>query len=175
MPSPRRGDRRATLLDGDIVRRLLSGELGFSREHRELTLRRIAFVADEVAANGGIAVCAAIAPYAASRREMRRTVEAAGGFVDVQVSTPLETCEARDPKGLYAKARAGLIGGFTGIDDPYEPPRNPDVAIDTTVIRPFIAARRVLAKLVSLGYVRQGRSPERPAHEAGRRLPGSPF
>ena len=161
------GDRRVTLLDGDAVRRLLSSGLGFSREDRELNLRRIGFVAGEVTRHGGIAVCALIAPYAAARRELRRDIEAVGGFVEVHVSTPLGTCEARDPKGLYAKARAGLIEGLTGIDDPWEPPEYPDVEIDTTDIRPDDAARRIFAKLESLGYIRQDRNRECPAHEAG--------
>jgi len=150
--------RRVTLLDGDAVGRLLSSERGFSREHREINLRRVGFVAGEVTGHGGIAVCALIAPYAASRRELRRSIETIGGFVKVHVSTPLGTCEARDPKGLYAKARAGLIGGLTGIDDPWEPPENPDVEIDTTDIPPDLAVRRVLAKLGSLGYIRQART-----------------
>ena len=136
------------------VRRRLSGELGFSREHRQIHLRRIGVVAAGIVRHGGIAICAPIAPHAAARRELRETVEAAGGFVEVYVSTPLETCEARDPKGLYAKARAGLIEGFTGIDDPYEAPANPDLAIDTAGIRPDLAAERIFARLESLGYLR---------------------
>ena len=147
------GKRQVTLLDGDIVRKNLSSELGFSREHREINLRRIGFVAAEIARNGGIAICAPIAPYAATRRELRETVEAVGGFVEVYVSTPLKTCEARDRKGLYARARAGLIEGFTGIDDPYEPPGEPDIEIDTAVIRPDLAAHRVFVKLESLGFI----------------------
>ena len=148
------GERRVTLLDGDIVRKHLSSELGFSRAHREINLRRIGFVAAEIAKNGGIAVCAPIAPYAASRRELRESVEAVGGFVEVYVSTPLATCEARDRKGLYAKARAGLIAGFTGIDDPYEAPASPDIEIDTAQMRPDLAAHRVFVKLESLGFIR---------------------
>ena len=149
-----RGARRVTLLDGDVVRRRLSSELGFSRAHREVHLRRIGFVADAIVRHAGIAICAPIAPYAAARRELRESVEAAGGFVEVYVSTPLETCEARDRKGLYAKARAGLIEGFTGIDDPYEAPANPDIAIDTAGIRPELAAERIFARLQCLGYIR---------------------
>ena len=148
------GERPVTLLDGDVVRKHLSSELGFSREHREINLRRIGFVAAEIARNRGVAICAPIAPYAAARRELRETVEAVGGFVEVYVSTPLETCEARDRKGLYARARAGLIEEFTGIDDPYEPPESPDVVIDTTDTRPDLAARRVLAEIARLGFVR---------------------
>ena len=148
------GDRRVTLLDGDVVRKHLSSELGFSREHRELNLRRIGFVAAEITRNGGIAVCAPIAPYASARRELRETIEAAGGFVEVHVSTPVEICEARDRKGLYARARAGLIKKFTGIDDPYEVPANPDIAIDTADILPDLAAHRIFVKLESLGFMR---------------------
>ncbi len=149
-----RGDRPVTLLDGDIVRRQLSGELGFSREHREINLRRIGFVASRIVRSGGAAICAPIAPYAASRREFRESVEAAGGFVEIHVSTPLDTCEARDRKGLYAKARAGLIRDFTGIDDPYEAPVDPDIRIDTTDIPPDLAAQRIFAELESLGFIR---------------------
>ena len=148
------GDRRVTLLDGDIVRKNLSSELGFSAEHREINLRRIGFVAAEITRNGGIAICAPIAPYAASRRELREAIEAVGGFVEVHVSTSLETCEARDRKGLYAKARAGLIKGFTGIDDPYEAPESPDLAIDTADLRPDLAGHRIFVKLESLGFIR---------------------
>ena len=149
-----RGGRRVTLLDGDVARRRLSGDLGFSREHRQIHLRRIGVAAAGIVRHGGIAVCALIAPHADARRELRETVEAAGGFVEVYVSTPLETCEARDPKGLYAKARAGLVEGFTGIDDPYEAPANPDLAIDTAGIRPELAAERIFARLQCLGYLR---------------------
>ena len=148
------GDRRVTLLDGEVVRKHLSSELGFSREHRELNLRRIGFVAAEITRNGAIAVCAPIAPYAAARRELRETIEAVGGFVEVHVSTPVEICEARDRKGLYARARAGLIKEFTGIDDPYEVPENPDIAIDTADILPDLAAHRIYLKLESLGFMR---------------------
>ena len=119
------GGRAVTLLDGDIVRKHLSSELGFSKEHRDLNVRRIGFVASEIAKNGGIAICAPIAPYAETRREVRSMVEPHGGFIEVYVATPLEICEQRDRKGLYAKARAGLIKGFTGISDPYEEPEKP--------------------------------------------------
>ena len=148
------GDRRVTLLDGEVVRKHLSSELGFSREHRELNLRRIGFVAAEITRNGAIAVCAPIALYAAARRELRETIEAVGGFVEVHVSTPVAICEARDRKGLYARARAGLIKEFTGIDDPYEVPENPDIAIDTADIPPDLAAHRIYVKLESLGFMR---------------------
>ena len=149
-----RGGRRVTLLDGDVVRRRLSRDLGFSREHRQIHLRRIGFAAAGIVRHGGIGICAVIAPHAAARRELRESVEAAGGFVEVYVSTPLETCEARDPKGLYAKARAGLIEGFTGIGDPYEASATPDIAIDTARICPELAAERIFARLQCLGYIR---------------------
>ncbi|MGC9452344.1 MAG: bifunctional sulfate adenylyltransferase/adenylylsulfate kinase [Oceanipulchritudo sp.] len=148
------GGRRVTLLDGDIVRKNLSSELGFSREHRNLNIERIGFVASEITKNGGIAVCAPIAPYRATRRKVRQMVEAVGGFVLIYVSTPLEVCEKRDRKGLYAKARAGLIKEFTGIDDPYEEPEHADMVIDTRKLSPDLAAQRILVKLENMGYIR---------------------
>jgi sulfate adenylyltransferase len=148
-----RGGRTVTLLDGDIVRRLLSSELGYSKAHRDLNIRRIGFVASEVARSGGIAICAPIAPYDATRREVRGMATGAGGFVLVHVSTPLEVCEARDRKGLYAKARAGLIEHFTGISDPYEPPTDAEIVIDTTDTTPEAAADRILYYLEGQGYV----------------------
>ncbi len=126
--------RKVTLLDGDLVRRNLSSELGFSREHRDLNIRRIAYVASEVTRHGGIAICAPIAPYDSTRKEARQIIEPLGGFVLVHVSTPLEVCEARDRKGLYAKARAGLVKEFTGISDPYEAPADADLVIDTSAL-----------------------------------------
>ena len=152
MLSERTG-RPVTLLDGDAVRRTLSRELGFSRADRETHLRRVGFVAAEVARHGGIALCALIAPHAAGRRALREAVEAQGRFIEVHVSTPLAACEARDPRGLYAGARAGRIRGFTGIDDPYEAPERPDAAIDTAGLPPGAAARRVLGTLERLGLV----------------------
>ncbi len=125
------GGRPITLLDGDIVRKNLSSELGFSREHRDVNILRIGFVASEITNNGGIAICAPIAPYDASRKKVRRAIEQVGGFALVHVATPLEVCEERDRKGLYAKARAGLIEEFTGISDPYEEPADAELAIDT--------------------------------------------
>jgi len=126
--------RKVTLLDGDIVRTHLSSELGFSKEHRDLNITRIGFVASEITKNGGIAICAPIAPYAKPRFDNRNLICQNGEYIEVHVSTPLETCERRDVKGLYAKARAGIIKGFTGIDDPYEAPENPEIRIDTTDI-----------------------------------------
>ena len=162
-----RTGRAVTLLDGDAVRRTLSGELGFSRADRETHLGRVGFVAAEVVKHGGIALCALIAPYAAGRRGMREAVEAHGGFAEVHVSTPLGTCEARDPKGLHARARAGLLPGFTGIDDPYEAPERPDLAIDTAETGPAAAALRVFGTLQRLGLVREP-APRPPAPGAGR-------
>jgi len=149
-----RGPRRVTILDGDHVRKLLSAGLGFSKEDRETNLRRIAFVAGEVVRHGGVAVCAAIAPYHGIRREAREVVEAVGGFVEVHVATSLEACEARDRKGLYAKARAGVLKGFTGIDDPYEAPERPEVVVGAAGERPDAAAEAVIAFLEREGYLR---------------------
>lgn len=148
------GGRQVTLLDGDIVRKNLSSELGFSKEHRNLNIERIGFVASEITKNGGIAVCAPIAPYRATRRKVRQMVEPLGGFVLIYVSTPLEVCEKRDRKGLYAKARAGLIKDFTGIDDPYEAPEMAEVEIDTQKLSPELAAHRIIVKLENMGYIR---------------------
>ena len=149
-----RGGRPVTLLDGDVVRKHLSSELGFSKEHRDLNIRRIGFVAAEITRNGGVAICAPIAPYAGTRQAVREMAEAAnGGFIEIHVATPLEACERRDRKGLYAKARAGLIKGFTGIDDPYEVPEAPELRIDTTDCTVEEAAQQVLLKLESLGFI----------------------
>ena len=147
------GDRPVTLLDGDIVRRNLSSELSFSKEHRDINVRRIGFVAGEITKNRGIAICAPIAPYTGTRREIRNSIKSYGGFIEVYVCTPLEVCETRDRKGVYAKARAGLIKGFTGVDDPYEPPETPEVKIDTTHITPEEASREILLYLGQKGYI----------------------
>ena len=147
-------DRPVTLLDGDIVRRNLSSELSFSNEHRELNVRRIGFVASEITKNGGIAICAPIAPYPEAREHNRNLISQFGGFVEVFMNTPLEVCEQRDRKGLYAKARAGLVKGVTGIDDPYIPPASPEVAIDTTEMTPAEAAQVILLYLEEQGYIR---------------------
>jgi sulfate adenylyltransferase len=148
------GGRPVTLLDGDHVRKHLSSELGFSREHRDLNILRIGYVASEITKNGGIALCAPIAPYAATRGKVRDMVEPLGGFLEVHVATPLEVCESRDRKGLYAKARAGIIKEFTGISDPYEAPEDPEMRIDTAELTPDLAAHRILIKLESLGFIR---------------------
>jgi sulfate adenylyltransferase len=148
------GGRRITLLDGDIVRKNLSSELGFSREHRDLNILRIGYVASEIAKNGGIAICAPIAPYRVTRRMVREMIEEVGGFVETHVATPIDVCEQRDRKGLYAKARAGLIKEFTGISDPYETPENPEIVLDTSDATPDQSAHRIIVKLESLGYIR---------------------
>ena len=147
------GGRTVTMLDGDLVRKNLSSELGFSKEHRDINIRRIGYVASEITKAGGIAICAPIAPYDATRRAVRGMVEAGGGFVLVHVATPLEICEERDRKGLYAKARAGLIPEFTGISDPYEEPTDSEVTIDTTELTPDEAANQIVLYLEKLGYI----------------------
>src|SRR5918996_804231 len=148
------GGRSVTLLDGDLVRKHLSSELGFSKEHRDLNVLRIGFVASEIAKAGGVAICAPIAPYASIRRRVRELVEAYGSFVEIFVATPLDVCEQRDTKGLYAKARAGLLTHFTGIDDPYEAPEDPDVVIHTESELPDAAAQRIVLKLEALGLIK---------------------
>jgi sulfate adenylyltransferase len=147
------GGRPVTLLDGDVVRKNLSSELGFSKEHRDLNILRIGYVASEITKNGGIAICAPIAPYDSVRKQNRALIEPLGGYILVHVATPLEVCEQRDRKGLYAKARAGIIKEFTGISDPYEEPEDADLVIDTTSTSPDEAANAVILHLEHLGYV----------------------
>lgn len=147
------GDRPVTLLDGDIVRLNLSSELNFSKEHRDINVRRIGYVASEITKNRGIAICAPIAPYERTRREVRQTIEQYGGFIEVHVSTPISECERRDRKGMYAKARAGLIKGFTGVDDPYETPEAPELRINTTDRTPAESAQEILLFLGKKGYI----------------------
>ena len=147
------GRRSVTLLDGDIVRLHLSSELGFSKPHRDLNVRRIGFVASEITKNGGVAICAPIAPYAGTRRVVREMIETHGAMIEIYVSTPLEVCEARDRKGLYAKARKGLIPEFTGISDPYETPEHPEITIDTTDVTPMQAAQEIFLYLFAKGYL----------------------
>jgi sulfate adenylyltransferase len=147
------GGRAVTLLDGDLVRKHLSSELGFSRAHRDINIRRIGYVASEITKNGGVAICAPIAPYDATRKAVRAMIEPVGGFVLVHLATPIETCEQRDRKGLYAKARAGLVAEFTGVSDPYEPPDDADVVIDTTDLSVEEAAQQIILFLEREGYV----------------------
>ncbi|HXP22160.1 MAG TPA: adenylyl-sulfate kinase [Streptosporangiaceae bacterium] len=151
-----RGNRRVSLLDGDIVRALLSAGLTFSRADRDLNIARIGYVAAEIARHGGIAICAPIAPYAAARQNVRRMVSEVGDFLLVHVVTPVEVCEARDRKGLYAKARAGLIGQFTGVSDPYEEPADAVLAIDTSVLSREQATESIMALLVKGGWLAPG-------------------
>jgi sulfate adenylyltransferase len=146
------GGRPVTLLDGDIVRKHLSNELGFSREHRDTNIRRLGFVASEITKSGGITICAAIAPYNATRKEVRGMIEPCGGFILVHLATPIAVCEKRDRKGLYAKARAGLVKEFTAISDPYEPPDDAEVVIDTTHTTPEEAADHIISYLEKEGY-----------------------
>jgi sulfate adenylyltransferase len=148
------GGRALTLLDGDLVRKNLSSELGFSREHRDLNILRIGFVANEITKNGGIAVCAPIAPYKGTRKTVRELISKSGGFFEVFVDTSLEECEARDRKGLYAKARAGIIKEFTGISDPYEAPENAEIVIKTEDCLPDEAAQRIILRLEKEGFIR---------------------
>ena len=147
------GGRPVTLLDGDLVRKNLSSELGFSREHRDLNIRRIGYVASEITKNGGIAICAPIAPYDALRKEIRSSIQSGGGFILVYLETPLDVCEGRDRKGLYAKARAGLVQQFTGISDPYEEPTDADVVINTSEVSPEEAAQQIFLHLEIEGYI----------------------
>ncbi|MEZ5541448.1 MAG: bifunctional sulfate adenylyltransferase/adenylylsulfate kinase [Pseudomonadota bacterium] len=153
------GRRPVTLLDGDVVRLNLSSELGFSREHRNINVRRIGFVASEITKNGGIAICAPIAPYTAMRRDVRDTIEQYGAFIEIHVATPLAECEARDRKGLYAKARQGIIPEFTGISDPYEVPERPELRIDTTGKTPMQAAQEIMLYLLREGYIDSSDNP----------------
>jgi sulfate adenylyltransferase len=148
-----RGDRRVSLLDGDVIRHLLSAGLTFSREDRDLNIARIGFVAAEIARHGGIAICAPIAPFAQARARVREMVSEVGDFLLIHVATPVEVCEARDRKGLYAKARAGLIGQFTGISDPYEEPLDADLVIDTSLLTEQEAVAAVLRLLTSGGWL----------------------
>jgi sulfate adenylyltransferase len=146
------GRRPATLLDGDIVRTHLSSELGFSQEHRSLNIRRIGFVASEITKNGGIAICAPIAPYRTDRRFNREMITPLGGYIEIFVNTPLDVCERRDVKGLYTKARQGLIKQFTGIDDPYEEPENAEIVIDSSTEDPEVLVDQILKKIHTMGY-----------------------
>ena len=147
------GGRPVTLLDGDLVRKNLSSELGFSKEHRDLNIRRIGYVASEITKNGGIAICAPIAPYAATRRAVREEINQFGAFIEVHVATSLEECERRDRKGLYKLARAGKIKEFTGISDPYDVPTNAELVIDTENVDVDNCAHQVLLKLESMGLI----------------------
>ncbi len=147
------GGRPVTLLDGDLVRKNLSSELGFSKEHRDINIRRIGYVASEITKNGGIAICAPIAPYDATRKHVRQLIEPYGGFILVHVATSVEVCEQRDRKGLYAKARAGILKEFTGISDPYEAPTDAEVTINTDELSPEEAAQEIILHLEREGFI----------------------
>ena len=146
------GRRPVSLLDGDIVRTHLSSELGFSKEHRSLNVRRIGFVASEITKNGGIAICAPIAPYRLDRQFNRNMIDPLGGYIEIFVNTPLEVCEQRDAKGLYAKARKGILKQFTGIDDPYEKPRNAEIVINSSNDKPETLVDQILHQIHKMGY-----------------------
>lgn len=147
------GRRPVTLLDGDIVRTHLSSELGFSKEHRSINIQRIGYVASEITKNFGIAICAPIAPYQADRQAVRKMISHFGGFIEVYVNTSLEVCERRDVKGLYAKARQGIVKEFTGISDPYEEPQNAEIVINSESTDPEILIQDILLKVEQLGYI----------------------
>ena len=147
------GGRPATMLDGDLVRKNLSSELGFSKEHRDINIRRIGYVASEITKNGGIAICAPIAPYDATRKYVRQLIEPYGGFILVHIATTVEVCEQRDRKGLYAKARAGILKEFTGISDPYEVPADAEVTINTGELSAEEAAQEIILHLEREGFI----------------------
>jgi sulfate adenylyltransferase len=151
--------RQVTVLDGDVVRTHLSKGLGFSADDRDTNIRRIGFVASEIVRHGGVVLCAAVSPYRATRNEVRSMV---GGdqYIEVFVDTPIEVCESRDTKGMYARARRGEIKGFTGIDDPYEPPENPEVTIDTVAQTPEDNAHKIVDVLLERGFIRKESSME---------------
>jgi sulfate adenylyltransferase len=147
------GGRPVTLLDGDLVRKHLSSELGFSKEHRDINIRRIGYVASEITKNGGIAICAPIAPYDSTRKDVRGMIEPFGGFILVHLSTSVDVCEQRDRKGLYAKARAGILKEFTGISDPYEEPTDAEVTVNTAELSPEEAAQEIILHLEQEGFI----------------------
>src|SRR6201987_3780645 len=154
------GGRPVTILDGDLVRKHLSSELGFSKEHRDINIRRIGYVASEITKNGGIAVCAPIAPYDLTRKDVRAMVEEGGGFIMVHLSTSVDVCERRDRKGLYAKARAGILKEFTGISDPYEEPTDAEVTVDTGDLWPEEVAQEIILHLEREGFIGVNRAGE---------------
>jgi len=148
---------RLTMLDGDVVRTHLSKGLGFSREDRDTNIRRIGFVASEIVKHDGVVICAAVSPYRATRDDVRAMV-GADRFIEVYVATPQEVCESRDVKGFYAKARGGAMQGFTGVDDPYEPPLSPEIALQTTGNTPEDNARNIVEYLQRTGFLENQRS-----------------
>ena len=147
------GSRPVTLLDGDIVRTHLSSELGFSKEHRSINIKRIGYVASEITKNGGIAICAPIAPYEDDRKYNRGLISNEGGYVEIFVNTPLEKCEERDSKGLYALAREGKIKEFTGISDPYEVPKDAEIVVNSSDENPEILVKEIYEQIVNMGFI----------------------
>ena len=147
------GSRPVTLLDGDIIRTHLSSELGFSKEHRSINVKRIGYVASEITKNGGIAVCAPIAPYERDRNYNRKLISKLGGYIEVHVATSLEKCEERDVKGLYKLAREGKLKEFTGISDPYEDPINPELKIDSSEIEPEKLVEKIYNYIEERGFI----------------------
>ena len=145
--------RKISLLDDDVIRRQLSGGLGFSKTDRDIQIQRIGFVASEITKHGGIAICAAIAPYAEAREQIKNNISELGGFFEVYVSTPLSVCKERDLKGLYRKAEMGLIQQFTGISDPYEIPNNPDISLDASMMSVYDAVQKIYSLLLARGYL----------------------
>jgi sulfate adenylyltransferase len=148
------GSRPVTLLDGDIVRTHLSSELGFSKEHRSLNVQRIGFVASEITKNGGIAICAPIAPYKSDRRFNRELISGLGGYVEIYVNTSLVKCEERDVKGLYELARKGVIKEFTGISDPYEVPENAEIVVNSSGTPPEELVDQICLRIKEMGYIK---------------------
>ena len=151
------GSRPVTLLDGDIVRTHLSSELGFSKEHRSINIKRIGYVASEITKNGGIAICAPIAPYEKDRKLNRNLISKEGGYIEIFVNTPLEKCEERDSKGLYALAREGKIKEFTGISDPYEEPKDAEIVVDSSNKNPEILVKEIYKKIVNMGFIKENK------------------
>ena len=149
------GSRPVTLLDGDIVRTHLSSELGFSKKHRSINIKRIGYVASEITKNGGIAICAPIAPYEEDRASNRKLISKQGGYIEIFVNTPLEKCEERDSKGLYALAREGKIKEFTGISDPYEEPKDAEIVVNSSDENPEILVQKIYEKIVNMGFIRE--------------------
>jgi len=166
--------RQVTVLDGDVIRSQLSPELGFSRQDRDLNIRRIGFVAAEIVRHGGAVVCATVSPYNSTRNEVRGTV-GDDHFVEVFVDTPLEECERRDTKGLYAKARRGEVKNFTGIDDPYEPPQCPEIRLETIASAPEENARLIISYLRTQGFLETAQSFDRKSTRLRSRVNAGPL
>ena len=147
------GIKHVTILDSDVTRRILANDLGFSKADRDLNIRRIGFVASEITKIGGIAICAAIAPYANARDENRQLISQYGGYIEVYLSTPLSECSKRDTKGLYAKAKTGALANLTGYNDPYEPPEHPEIIIDTSTLTVDQSVKKIMDYLLETGFI----------------------